>query len=125
MQDHGYGCEVAQQQGVRRSGFISPYQKYWYNGDVRRSGFVDLAWYWPGFHPRGSLGFWNIRRIMVMMEFGDIPGEPRRTQQGNSSREKLIGHCTSEMQSLPPLHELCCCYFYFYFFNKCCVCVLG
>lgn len=60
MQDRGCGCEVAQQQGVRKPGFISSYPKYWYNRGVQGSAFADLAWYCPGFHPRPSLGFWNF-----------------------------------------------------------------
>lgn len=116
VQDHDCGCEVAQQQGVRKPGLISPYQKYWYNRGVQGSVFVHLTWYCPDFNPRGSSDVWNIGNITVVMQFGDIPGEPRRTHQGNSSRQQLIVHCATEMQSVPPPHE-CCCYFYFFLIN--------
>lgn len=43
VQDHGNGCWVAQQQGVRKPGSISPYLKHWYNRGVQGSVFVDLA----------------------------------------------------------------------------------
>lgn len=76
VQDHGNGCWVVQQQGVRKPGSISPYLKHWYNRGVQGSVFVDLAWYCPGFHPRGSLDFGDFGYVVVVMEFEDIPGEP-------------------------------------------------
>lgn len=94
---------------MRKPGFVSPYPKYWYNRGVQGSVLVDLAWYCLGLHPRGSLDFWNIDSC------DGVWGHSWRAQQGNFSRQQLTGHCTSEVQSVPPPHELCCCYFNFTF----------
>lgn len=65
---------------------------------------VDLSSYCPGFHPRGSLDFEGLVYILIVLQLGDIPGEPTGQTPLDSS---CIGRCTSEMQSVPLPHDFC------------------